>query len=92
MVDCTGLSKELWENLASEPTAIDGTTLNCPTVGQMIEVLSKISPNTPFRLIDADTDWVITHIEFTQRNGVLFAGGSYGDGMAGDFVDYVPQQ
>lgn len=50
-----------------------------PTVGQVIELLSKYHKDMPFRMEDADTNWTIKIIHVDEVVGELFFSGDYSE-------------
>ena len=55
------------------------TTLDKPTIGDMIKKLSEYPSDMPFRIEDADTNWTIDLIHFEESDGKLFIKGEYGE-------------
>lgn len=52
-------------------------TLERPTVKDMIELLSKLDPVTPFRIQDADTDWTIEIVHVMTNDLGVWLHGHY---------------
>lgn len=49
--------------------------LKSPTVGAIIELLSKYPKDLPFTMMDADTNWIIDTIHLTvSDDGIEFFG------------------
>lgn len=55
------------------------TVLRFPTVGDVIEHLSKFHSAAPFRIEDADTNWTIGLIHVTEDGGAVWLSGEYSE-------------
>lgn len=48
-----------------------------PLAGDLVNYLSKFDPNTPVRIIDPDTGWIIENFIVTKENEYLCFTGEY---------------
>lgn len=51
--------------------------INEPTIGDFIKKLQEYPLNTPLRILDADTSWIIDRIHLKINDDKLFLSGEY---------------